>query len=104
MGKLNGLTGAAKFHKIWSGRVSAHTPNATRWSSMFEIFLSCKKIKILLRELKSDEVVDMALTPRKDRKLNALFKNFKNLESVTKALQRDATTLRYARLISDVVM
>lgn len=46
----------------------------------------------------------MSLTEGEDRRFIALFEKLKNLESVTKALPSNATTLQDVRIRFDAVM
>lgn len=102
MGKLKNLTLSAKLYMLCGRR--AQTRNATRWSSVFEMFLCYDNIKDHLRDLQSEDVDDMFLTAAEDRRFDSFFQELKHLESVTMAVQSESTTVHDVRVLFDAVM
>lgn len=102
MGKLKGLTLAAKLLKL-SG-LRAKTRNATRWSSVFDMCICYENIEGHFDDLKSDVVDDLRLSAVEKRRFASLMANLRNLESVTNTLQQDSTTVHDVRVMFDAVI
>lgn len=100
--KLKTLTLAAKLFKL-SG-LRAKTKNTTRWSSVFEMLMRYEELKEHIILLSSDELDDLRLTSAETRRFSILLQRLKDLDSVTKRLQQDSTTLADVRLIFDAVI
>lgn len=91
MKKLRTLNLSAKLfaHAKLKGQLN----NVTRWSSTFNMLQRFAEIRQYLPLVDDDTVQRMKLNNSQNDKLNTLLANLKELESVTKALKNDSTTL-----------
>lgn len=102
MVKLRTLLLSAQLLKLTPLRPK--TRNTTRWSSSFEMVSRYMLIKEFLRKLDSDEVDNLCPTPAENRRIEALLKQLKVLESVTKMLQEESTSVSDVRAMFDAVI
>ena len=102
MKKLRGLLFAARLKKVIPLRPKVR--NVTRWSSTFEMLARYSEIREHLSGLDSIEIDPPSLSPSENRNIDILMKKLRPLESVTKALQSDATTMGDVRVLFTAVM
>ena len=102
MKKLKYLVLSAKLCKLTHLR--AQLRNVTRCSSTYSIIVRYVEIRKLLPALKSIETDDAELTPAEERRLDALLEQFEPLQSTTKALQNDCTTISKVRTLFNAVI
>lgn len=100
--KLKSLLLGAKLMKITG--LKARTRNQTRWSSTFQMLVRYLDIKDHLHKLNSVEVDILSLSTAEDRRVTELFERLKNLECITKRLQKDDTTMETVRDLFDCVI
>jgi hypothetical protein len=101
MSKLKNLIPAAKLRKL--RHLKAKTRNATQWSSTFEMILRYDKIRDFLPLLEINELDELLLTVRENHEIDSIYEEMKDFESISKALQQDATTLADTRLLFDEI-
>jgi hypothetical protein len=99
MSKLKNLIPAAKLRKLT--HLKAKTRNTPRWSSTFEMILRYIKIRDFLPLLGINDLDELLLTVRENRDIDSICDETKDFESISKALQQDATTLADTRLQFD---
>jgi hypothetical protein len=95
MTKLKQLIPAAKLRSFT--HLKAKTKNATRWSSTFAMIARYTQIKEFLPRLEINEIDDLVLSEKENRDIDSLLEELKNLESVSKTLQNDSTTMSGVR-------
>ncbi len=101
MVRLHDLLLSAKLRRLTHLRPVLSTE--TRWSSVYEMLRRYIRIREHLSSLDSEEIDDIALTNHDNRRVDTLMKQLEPLESVTKALQDDTTTVSDARALFDAV-
>lgn len=102
MTKLKQLIPAAKLRSFT--HLKAKTKNATRWSSTFAMILRYTQIKEFLPRLEINEIDDFILSAKENRDIDSLLEELKDLESVSKTLQDDSTTMSDVRSLFDAVL
>eukprot|EP00171_Calliarthron_tuberculosum_P001888 IDg1888t1 len=102
MSKLKTLTLGAKLFKLTN--LKSKTRNATRWSSTYEMLRRYQRIRDCLQKLDSLDVDRLCLTSADNRRVDSLMCQLDDLESVTKALQDDSTTMSDVRGLFDAVI
>ena len=102
MVKLRTLLLSAKLRKLTP--IAPRIRNITRWSSTYEMIVRYVRLKDFLPALDSDEIDALSLTPFENRRVDTLLQQLELLESVTKVLQDDTTTMSDVRAVFDAVM
>lgn len=102
MSKLRNPTLSAKLFCLCGLR--SKTANETRWSSTFEMFKRYMQIREFLPELGSEDLDDLALSVPETRKIEQLMDRLKTVDSVTKELQAESTTLSDVRVLFDAII
>lgn len=102
MVKLRTLLLSAKLLKLTPLRPK--TRNATRWSSAFDMLVRYDRLREFLSELDSAEIDNLSLTTAENRRVDSLLLKLKDLESVTKALQYENTSIGDVRGLFDAVI
>jgi len=97
MKKLRTPIAAAKLRKLTY--LKAKTLNATRWSSCSEMFKRYQELKEFIGKVEIEDIDDLILTTRENRKVDELCAKFQELESVTKYLQSNRCTISDCRLL-----
>jgi len=101
MSKLSNLVLGAKLRKFTNLRPVKR--NATRWSSSLEMLLRYERLKGFLSDLESEEIDDLILGTIEGRRVETLIKMLKDIESVTKLLQAQNTTMSNVRSLFDAL-
>lgn len=102
MVKLRGLLLSAKLQKLT--HLKPQVANVTRWSSIHNMLNRYTELREYLPMLESDEIDMLLLTASENRKLESLLNIINPLESVTKTLQEESTSIGDARALFDAVM
>ena len=102
MVKLGTLLLGAKLRKLTPLRPK--TRNMTRWSSSFEMILRYVRLREFLPKLDSSEIDRLSLTSTENRRIDSLLEQLKTLESVSKALQEERTSISDVRAMFDAVI
>lgn len=102
MVKLRGLLLSLKLRRFT--HLLLITRNVTRWSSTFEMLLRYNRIREFSPSLYSVEIDSMSLSSPENRRMDDLMVDLKDFESVSKALQREATRLSDVRAIFDAII
>ena len=100
--KLRTLLLNAKLKKLT--HLQPKTRNVTRWSSTHEMLKRYVELRQFLPSLMSNEIDSLSLNPAKNRRVDYLLQQMEKLESVTKALQRNDTTISDVRAMFDAVV
>lgn len=93
-----------------AGKLRKHTPlvaktrNVTRWGSTFIMLERYCAIKDYIPKLDLKDIEEMTITKKRNDVVDSLFERLAEMESVTKALQSDTTTLSDARALFDTVI
>eukprot|EP00171_Calliarthron_tuberculosum_P014870 IDg14870t1 len=102
MTKLKTLLLAAKLRSLTHPK--AKTRNATRWSSTHDMLTRYVRVREFIPKLGSGDLDDMTLPSSENRRVNALLPQMRDLESVTKVLQSNSTTLAEVKCLFDAVL
>eukprot|EP00171_Calliarthron_tuberculosum_P003101 IDg3101t1 len=102
MVKLRGLLLGAKLRRLTSIRPKIR--NTTRWSSTHDMIVRYVRIREFLPNLESEEIDSLFLSPSENRRVDAFLQQLSPLESVTKMLQREETTVSDTRALFDAVI
>lgn len=107
--KINNLMQKLKF-SIPAAKLRKYTPlvaktkNSTRWSSTYEMIDRYRKIMPFLKKLDIENFDALLLLKKENEEVDELFIKLCDLQSVTKILQCDNTTLSEARVLFDAVI
>jgi hypothetical protein len=102
MAKLKNLIPAGKLRK--HTLLKAKTRNLTRWSSTHDMVKRYFSIREFLPLLKLDYIDSLLPSIRQERELEVLLSVMENLESVTKALQKEDLNIGSVRSLFDAVI
>lgn len=102
MVKLRTLRLSARLRRLTSLRPMLR--NTTRWISTFNMMARYVELRGFLPQFDSMEVDEMSLSPQENRRVDTIMERLKDFESVTKALQKDDTSLSEVRAIFDEVI
>lgn len=102
MVKLKTLLLSAQLRKLTHLRPRLR--NVTRWSSTFSMISRYRELKEFLPKLNSDVIDEISLTTPENRRVDELYEKFTVFESVTKALQKDNTSLADVRALFDATI
>lgn len=78
--------------------------NQTRWSSTIHMLVRYRNIRDHLHLLDSEDFGSFAFNTAKDHRFSDLFERLENLDSITKCLQKNSTTMAILRALFDCVM
>jgi len=84
--------------------LKSRTRNETKCSSTFQMLTRYREIRESLHLLDSPDVDGLSLNTIEDRRVNNLYERLRNFDSITKRLQKDATTLEVVRALFDCVI
>ncbi len=102
MKKLKNPIPAAKLRK--NTLLRAKCNNATRWSSTAAMLHRFQRIKAFITKLEIPDIDEHVPTYREQKHMDSLCAKLQDLDSVTKALQRDSLTISEVRELFDAVI
>ncbi len=102
MCKLRSLILSAKPRKLTT--VPPIVRNVTRWSSTYEMLKRYVHVRDFFSALESDGLDTSTLSCTDNRRVDASLRRIQPIESVTKSLQSDCTTLSDTRISFDAVI
>ena len=102
MSKLKTLLLGAKLLQLTPLRPI--TRDTTRWSSTFDIISRYVRLREFLVDLGSSDTDDLCLNSSENRRVDSLPVRLKDLESVSKSLQKESATIAEVRVLFDAVM
>lgn len=102
MRKLQDLLPAAKLRRLTP--LCAKVMCVTRWSSCLHMLRRYEDLLPYITETAEDDVIDLLPSTREHKQITALVAVLKDLDSVTKVLQSDETTLADVRMLFDKVL
>lgn len=99
---LRNLIPAGKLRKLTP--LCPRLNNVTRWSSTYDMLTRHQELRGFLADLNINALDDMLLHTREEKELDALVEQLSDLDSVTKTLQKDSTTVADVQALFEAVI